>query len=178
MKTRTKIAVTLSVGISLLIGSTGVALASPHYTDWGGSSGIAKTSVTTFDSTKPVEKKVSPLQHNQGQTNVHRSRISFEDFSLDSDVVNNVNDSTFDVSDDKGRPDGIWTTGGTASIWTTGGTASLTRGLGLHDSVHCLSNIKSEVLRNRGLALHDSIHCLHNNGAFLPVILIHVMKLR
>jgi hypothetical protein len=169
MKTRTKIAVTLSVGISLLIGSTGVALASPHYTDWGGSSGIAKTPVTTFDSAKSVEKKVSPLQHNQGQTNVHRSRISFEDFSLGSDVVNIVNDSTFDVSDDKGRPDGIW---------TTGGTASLTRGLSLHDSVHCLSNIKSEVLRKRGLALHDSIHCLHNNGAFLPVNPIQVMKLR
>ena len=34
MKTRTKITVTLAVGIGLLIGSMGVASASPHYTDW------------------------------------------------------------------------------------------------------------------------------------------------
>ena len=36
MKTRTKITVTLAVGIGLLIGSMGVASASPHYSDWNG----------------------------------------------------------------------------------------------------------------------------------------------
>ena len=36
MKTRTKITVTLAVGIGLLIGSMGVASASPHYSDYNG----------------------------------------------------------------------------------------------------------------------------------------------
>jgi hypothetical protein len=36
MKTRTKITVTLAVGIGLLIGSMGVASASPHYSDFKG----------------------------------------------------------------------------------------------------------------------------------------------
>ena len=36
MKTRTKITVTLAVGIGLLAGSMGVASASPHYSDYNG----------------------------------------------------------------------------------------------------------------------------------------------
>ena len=36
MKTRTKITVTLAVGLGILAGSVGVASASPHYTDWSG----------------------------------------------------------------------------------------------------------------------------------------------
>ena len=40
MKTRTKITVTLAVGIGLLVGSMGVASASPHYSDWNGKTGF------------------------------------------------------------------------------------------------------------------------------------------
>ena len=40
MKTRTKITVTLAVGIGLLIGSVGVASASPHYSDYNGRPGF------------------------------------------------------------------------------------------------------------------------------------------
>ena len=41
MKTRTKITVTLAVGIGLLVGSMGVASASPHYSDWNGKTGFS-----------------------------------------------------------------------------------------------------------------------------------------
>ena len=51
MKTRIKITVTLAVGIGLLAGSMGVASASPHYTDWGGSSGF-KAPVTSVEEAK------------------------------------------------------------------------------------------------------------------------------
>ena len=40
MKTRTKITVTLAVGIGLLVGSMAVASASPHYSDWNGKTGF------------------------------------------------------------------------------------------------------------------------------------------
>ncbi len=40
MKTRTKITVTLAAGIGLLVGSMGVASASPHYSDWNGKTGF------------------------------------------------------------------------------------------------------------------------------------------
>ena len=47
MKTRTKITVTLAVGIGLLIGSMGVASASPHYTDWNSGTSF-KAPVSSF----------------------------------------------------------------------------------------------------------------------------------
>ncbi|MBV30704.1 MAG: hypothetical protein CL504_08720 [Actinobacteria bacterium] len=166
MKTRTKITVTLAVGISLLIGSMGTASAKPHYTDW--TTGV-KAPVTSFESAKLVNEKASPGEVNEVRANVKRSRISFNDVVRDSDVVNDIKNSNLYVAGDEGRSDGIW---------TTGGTASLHSGLGLHDSVHCLSNIKSAVSIKRGLGLHDSVHCLHNNGAFLPLNSIQFMKFR
>jgi len=51
MKTRTKITVTLAVGIGLLVGSMGVASASPHYTDWNGRYSV-KAPVTSLEETK------------------------------------------------------------------------------------------------------------------------------
>ena len=175
MKTRTKITVTLAVGISLLIGSMGTASAKPHYTDW--TTGV-KAPVTSFESAKLVNEKVSPVEVNEVRANVKRSRISFNDVVRDSDVVNDIKNSNLFVAGDEGRSDGIWTNGGASTIWTTGGTASLHSGLGLHDTVHCLSNIKSAVSIKRGLGLHDSVHCLHNNGAFLPLNSIQFMKFR
>ena len=47
MKTRTKITVTLAVGIGLLIGSMGVASASPHWDDWNSGSNF-KAPVSSF----------------------------------------------------------------------------------------------------------------------------------
>ena len=55
MKTRTKITVTLAVGIGLLVGSMGVASASPHYSDYNGRPGF-KAPVTSFEEIKvPVQ---------------------------------------------------------------------------------------------------------------------------
>ena len=51
MKARTKITVTLAVGIGLLIGSMGTASASPHYTDWWGIKDV-KAPVTSFEEIK------------------------------------------------------------------------------------------------------------------------------
>ena len=47
MKTRTKITVTLAVGIGLLIGSMGVASASPHYSDFKGGTNV-KAPVSSY----------------------------------------------------------------------------------------------------------------------------------
>ena len=51
MKTRTKITVTLAVGIGMLIGSMGVASASPHYSDYNGRPNF-KAPVTSFEENK------------------------------------------------------------------------------------------------------------------------------
>ena len=40
MKLSRKVTVTIAVGIGLMLSSVGVASASPHYTDWSGTSGI------------------------------------------------------------------------------------------------------------------------------------------
>tara|TARA_B100000131_G_C18026907_1_gene576773 strand:- start:480 stop:686 length:207 start_codon:yes stop_codon:yes gene_type:complete len=60
MKTRTKITVTLAVGIGLLAGSMGVASASPHYNDWGSRPSV-KAQLTSIEETKVVFKDAGPL---------------------------------------------------------------------------------------------------------------------
>jgi hypothetical protein len=107
MKNITKATVTLALGIGLLVGTAGIASASPHITEFNG---VIE---------EPVKASVtSPDQNLQ------------------------------------------------PNIRTTGGMTNLEHGPGLHDSVHCLRNIKDVVSLEHGPGLHDSVHCLHNNGAF------------
>ncbi len=58
MKTRTKITITLAVGVGLLFGSMGVASASPHYTDWSGVNSV-KAPVTSVEEIKDASLKDS-----------------------------------------------------------------------------------------------------------------------
>ena len=60
MKTRTKITVTLAVGIGLLVSSMGTASASPHYTNWGGSGGF-KAEVASIEAIKVAQTTLSQI---------------------------------------------------------------------------------------------------------------------
>ena len=60
MKTRTKITVTLAVGIGLLAGSMGVASASPHYNDWNTRPNV-KAQVSDFEETKVIFEDAGQL---------------------------------------------------------------------------------------------------------------------
>ena len=50
MKRITKLSFTLAIGIGMLVGTSGIASASPHYTNWGGK-------VVMEQPDKPVEAK-------------------------------------------------------------------------------------------------------------------------
>ena len=65
MKTRTKITVTLAVGIGLLIGSMGVASASPHWDGWNSGTSF-KAPVSSFSHNLEWDLKapVSSFSHN------------------------------------------------------------------------------------------------------------------
>ncbi len=60
MKTRTKITVTLAVGIGLLAGSMGVASASPHYSDWSGKTSF-KAPVSSYSHNLEWDLKASEI---------------------------------------------------------------------------------------------------------------------
>ena len=159
MRNTTKILATLLVGIGMLISSIGVASASPHYSDYGGSKHNFKASSPAVTEVVQAERVTNT---DQQQRNISQML-----------TLKNAIAASFDKS-----PSDIWTTGGTTNIWTTASTASLEHGPGLHDSVHCLNNAKSIASFQRGLGLHDSVHCLHNNGAFLPLHRSHFMAIR
>ncbi len=154
MKTRTKITLTLAVGISLLISSMGTASASPHYTNWGGS-GSLKAEATTVENTKVMLVKdldqASGFSHHanidkvQNKENlsenikvlvkdtmapwINVSPVSVE--SAGTAVKDGRNDgkvtlgSDHDMNDATMNVSDIWTTGGTASVWTSGGFTSI-----------------------------------------------------
>ena len=81
MKTRTKITVTLAVGVGLLAGSMGVASASPHYTDWWRVKG-AKAPVTSIEEVKVTSLKdsgrLSGFTHHANIDRLHQEVVSFE----------------------------------------------------------------------------------------------------
>ena len=154
MKTRTKITLTLAVGISLLISSMGTASASPHYTNWGGS-GSLKAEATTVENTKVMLVKdldqASGFSHHanidkvQNKENlsenikvlvkdtmapwINVSPVSVE--SAGTAVKDGRNDGKVTLGSDHDMNDAtmgvsdIWTTGGTASVWTSGGVTSI-----------------------------------------------------
>ena len=135
MKTRTKITVTLAVGIGLLIGSMGVASASPHYTDWNsGTSFKAPVSSYSHNLEWDLKAPVSSFSHN-----------------LEWDLKAPVSSWR---EDGAGR---LHENGNAASVWTNGNATSLENGSGLHDSVHCLRNTKSKstATLNRGYGFRE-----------------------
>ena len=151
MKTRTKITVTLAVGIGLLVGSMGVASASPHYSDWNGKTGFTaldnsfshnlewdlKAPVTSFEDSNVI------MQGNSTTVNVTSDRSrpkASQSVRLDTGPVNyelkNVqvtsvedvdqdSDSDNDMKNTTVGVSDIWTSGGTTSVWTSGGVTSI-----------------------------------------------------
>ena len=81
MKPRTKITVTLAVGVGLLVGSMGVASASPHYTDWWSVKSV-KAPVTSIEEVKVASLKdsgrLSGFTHHANIDSLHQEVVSFE----------------------------------------------------------------------------------------------------
>ena len=112
MKTRTKITVTLAVGIGLLIGSMGVASASPHYSDFKGGTSF-KAPVSSYTEVEWT-LKASVRGNNRGEWVVEAPVSSYRE-------------------DGAGR---LHENGNATSVWTNGNATSLENRSGLHDSVH------------------------------------------
>ena len=148
MKTRTKITLTLAVGIGLLISSMGTASASPHYTNWGGSDSF-RSETPTVGNTKVILIKdldqASGFSHHanvdkvQNKENLRENiKVSIKD-TMDPWInVSPVSVESAEFVPD-GRNDGKITRGSdhdmndstlsVSDIWTTGGASTMT-GLG------------------------------------------------
>ena len=151
MKTRTKITLTLAVGIGLLISSIGTASASPHYTNWGGSDSF-KAETPTVENTKVIRIKdlgrTSGFSHhaNVDQVQVKENLSENIEVSVKDTMSPWINVSPVSVESagtavKDGRNDGKVTRGsdhdmnditlGVSDIWTNGGASTMTAFNGL-----------------------------------------------
>jgi len=172
MKTRTKITVTLAVGIGLLIGSMGVASASPHYSDFKGGTNV-KAPVSSYSHNLEWDLK-APVD--SGRTSGFRGCIPTDPCSSYTEVEwtlkapvssytevewtlkasvrgNNRGEWKIKETVSSYREDGagrLHENGNATSVWTNGNATSLENSSGLHDSVHCLRNTKSKSKLNGG----------------------------
>ena len=151
MKTLTKITLTLAVGIGLLISSMGTASASPHYTDWTGTSSL-KAEVTNVENTKVIRIKdlgrMSGSSHHANVDKVQNKENLSENIKVlvKDTMAPWINVSPVSVESAEfvpdGRNDGKITRGsdhdmndatmGVSDIWTTGSTASISTGSGVN----------------------------------------------
>ena len=152
MKTRTKITLTLAVGIGLLISSMGTASASPHYTNWGGS-GSLKAETPTVENTKVIRIKdldqTSGFSHHANVDKVQKKgnlseniKVLVKDTMAPWINVSPVSVESAGTAVKDGRNDGKVTLGsdhdmndatmGVSDIWTTGGTASISTSSGVN----------------------------------------------
>lgn len=119
MKTRTKITVTLAVGIGLLVGSMGVASASPHYTDWNGRYSV-KAPVTSLEETKVTytdSGRVTYYMDAGPVTYTDSGRVTYVDAGpVMSYELKNVQVTSLETDS---KTD-VWTNGSASSIWTNG----------------------------------------------------------
>ncbi len=145
MKTRTKITLTLVVGIGLLISSMGTASASPHYTNWGGSDSF-KAETPTVENTKVIRIKdldqTSGFSHHANVDKVQNKENLSEKFKVlvKDTMAPWINVSPVSVESAEfvpdGRNDGKITRGSdhdmndstlsVSDIWTTGGASTMT----------------------------------------------------
>ena len=150
MKTRTKITLTLAVGMGLLIGSMGAASASPHYTDWIGTSSL-KAEVSNVENTKVIRIKdlgrTSGFSHHanvdkvQVKENLSENiKVTIKDtmdpwinvspVSIEAAVTPfedriNKSDGDHDMNDSTLGESDIWTTGGPSTMTALGGLSSV-----------------------------------------------------
>ena len=152
MKTRTKITVTLAVGIGLLVGSMGVASASPHYSDYNGRPGFTAldNSISLgfshnleWDLKAPVSSYIK-LGDIKGAVEAPVSSYREDGAGRLHEIQRNLETN-------------VWTNGNATSVWTNGNATSLENSSGLHDSVHCLRNTKSKstATLNRGYGFRE-----------------------
>ena len=91
MKTRTKITVTLAVGIGLLVSSMGTASASPHYTNWGGSGGF-KAEVASVEAIKVAQTNLSQIAIVENSENAtgfsHHANV--DKFQQEGNLIENI----------------------------------------------------------------------------------------
>ena len=145
MKTRTKITLTLAVGMGLLISSMGTASASPHYTDWTGTSSL-KAEVTDVENTKVIRIK------DLGRTSGFSDHAKVDEVQVKENLSENIKVTIKDTMEPwinvgpvsvesaefvpDGRNDGKITRGSdhdmndstlaVSDIWTTGGASTMT----------------------------------------------------
>ena len=149
MKTRTKITVTLAVGIGLLVSSMGTASASPHYTNWGGSSFKAEVaSVKEIKVTQTNLSQIAILENSenasgfshhanvdkvqQEESLIENIRVTLKEEAsqtqLDVGPVNieqpEISFEETDINSDSDL-DINDATVGVSDIWTSGGTTSV-----------------------------------------------------
>ena len=155
MKTRTKITVTLAVGIGLLVSSMGTASASPHYTCcWVKAPAIsideAKDSYTdsgrvpyfqnsnhlsgfshhaNVDKVQQEENLIETirvtLKEEASQVQLDVGPVNIEQPEISFEETDINSDSDFDINDATVGVSDIWTSGGTTSVWTSGGFTSV-----------------------------------------------------
>ena len=151
MKTLTKITLTLAVGIGLLISSMGTASASPHYTDWTGTSSL-KAEVTNVENTKVIRIKdlgrTSVSSHHANVDKVQNKENLSENIKVlvKDTMAPWINVSPVGVESAEFVPDGRNdgkinrvsdhdmndATMGVSDIWTTGSTASISTSSGVN----------------------------------------------
>ena len=153
MKTRTKITLTLVVGMGLLISSMGTASASPHYTDWTGT-GSLKAEVTNVENTKVIRikdlgrtsgfsdhAKVDKVQVKENLSEnikvtikdtmepwINVGPVSVESAEFVPDGRNDgkiTRGSDHDMNDSTLSVSDIWTTGGASTMTALGGLSSI-----------------------------------------------------
>ena len=146
MKNITKATVTLALGIGLLVGTAGIASASPHYSDYKGGTSF-KAPVSSYTEVEWTLK--APVSPNNRDEWTIKAPVASVDQNLQPNIL---------------------TEGGTTcpaySLRNIKDVASLEHGPGLHDSVHCLHNNGAFEASNG--ANNFFSRGLHNNGAFLP----------
>ena len=154
MKTRTKITVTLAVGVGLLVSSMGVAAAKPHITTWVKAPAIsieeAKDSYTdsgrvlyfqnsnhlsgfshhaNVDKVQQEENLIEnirvTLKEETSQVQLDVGPVNIEQPEISFEETDINSDSDLDINDATVGVSDIWTSGGTTSVWTSGGFTSV-----------------------------------------------------
>jgi hypothetical protein len=178
MKTRTKITVTLAVGIGLLIGSMGVASASPHYSDFKGGTSF-KAPVSSYTEVEWTLK--APVD--SGRTSGFRGCLPTDPDHKDwlngciQAPVSSYTEVEWTLKASvRGNNRGEWAVEAPVSSYREDGAGRLHENRsGLHDSVHCLRNTKSKSKLNRGYGFREC-SALANFGLTEPVWGTYVIR--
>ena len=141
MKNITKAAITLALGIGILVETAGIASAMPHITDFNG----------VVEEPVKVEQVVSFDQNRQPEVSTDNQMIGLYDNSGHAYCTG------YCLLDNPGLHDSVHCLQNTKMQYHRSMTV-----LSIHDSVHCLH----DGTRDRTTKFFSA--GLHNNGAFLP----------